>query len=93
MAQAFRIVPAASTAFITRAFGTRDLILGCGIQFHDRESPRNRFAVLACGLIHTIDVVNAIVSYAQGYLPFEALMTVVGIDATLVGLSWWELQN
>lgn len=93
MAEAFRIVPATSTAFITRAFGTRDLILGCGIQLYDRKSPENRLAVLACGVIHAIDVVNAVVSYAQGYLPFEALVTAGGIDSLLVGLSWLELRS
>lgn len=92
-AQAFRIVPAISTAFITRAFGSRDLILGCGIQFYDRCTPENRFAVLACGVIHTLDVLNAFASYAQGYLPFEALVTAGGIDAILVGLSWLELRS
>ena len=92
-AQAFRIVPATSTAFITRAFGTRDLILGCGIQLYERHTAENRAAVLACGAIHAIDVVNALVSYAQGYLPFEALVTAGGIDTLLVVLSWWELSS
>lgn len=93
MAKAFRIVPAVSTAFITRAFGARDLILGLGIQLYDRHTPENRFAVLACGVIHIVDVFNALISYAQGYLPFKALVTAGGIDAILVGLSWLELQS
>ena len=93
MAQAFRLVQAPSNVFISRAFGSRDLILGCGIQLYERHTPENRVAVLGCGVIHAIDVVNALVSYAQGYLPFEALITAGGIDATLVGLCWWELNS
>jgi hypothetical protein len=92
-AQAFRIVPATSTAFITRAFGSRDLVTGLGIQLYDRTTPENRAAVLACGVFHAIDVVNALVSYAQGYLPFEALIVAGGIDTMLVGLCWWELNS
>ena len=93
MAQAFRIVQADSTVFISRAFGSRDLILGCGIQLYDRHTPENRIAVLACGVIHAIDVVNALVSYAQGYLPLEALLVAGGVDTVLVGLCWWELKS
>ena len=93
IAQAFRIVPAASTTLVTRAFGTRDLIMGCGIQLYDRGTPENRVAVLACAVIHAIDVFNALLSYGQGYLPFEALVTVGGVDALLCGLSWLELQS
>ena len=91
-ARMFRIVPAASTAFVTRAFGTRDLILGLGIQLYERPSPEHQLAVSACGLIHAIDVVNAVVTYAQGNLPFEALVAAGSVDAVLVALSWWELS-
>ena len=93
MARAFRITQGSATAFITRAFGSRDLIMGCGIMLYTRESPENRTATLACGVIHAIDVVNAIVSYAQGYLRFEALLVAGGIDSMLVGLCWWDLSS
>lgn len=86
MAQAFRLVQAPENVLITRAFGARDLILGAGIQLYARSTPENRFAVLACAVIHSIDVFNGLISYAQGYLPFEALVTAGGIDALLVGL-------
>ena len=92
-AQAFRIVQAPSTVFISRAFGSRDLVTGLGIQLYDRTSPENQAAVLACGVFHALDVVNALVSYVQGYLPFEALMTAGGIDTLLVGLCWMELRS
>lgn len=92
-AQAFRIVPATSTVFITRAFGSRDFVAGLGIQLYDRNSPENQAAILACSVFHAIDVVNAIVSYAQGCLPFEALVVVGGIDSLLVGLCWFELRS
>jgi hypothetical protein len=54
-AAAFRIVQAPSTAFITRAFGSRDLITGLGIQLYDRTTPENRAALLACGAFHSIE--------------------------------------
>ena len=92
-AKAFRIVQAPSTVLFTRAFGARDLALGLGIQLYDRQTPENRVAVLACGVIHAVDVFNALISYAQGYLTFESLVTVGGIDALLAGMSWLELQS
>lgn len=54
-AAAFRIVQVPSTAFITRAFGSRDLITGLGIQLYDRTTPENRAALLACGAFHSIE--------------------------------------
>lgn len=62
VAAAFRIVQTPSTAFITRAFGSRDLITGLGIQLYDRATRENRAAVLACGVFHSIDVLSAIAS-------------------------------
>lgn len=85
-AQAFRLIQTPETVFVTRAFGSRDFIIGCGIQLYEQRTPENQLALLACAAIHTIDVFNALVSYAQGYLPFEALLTVGSIDAILVGL-------
>lgn len=93
MSRAFRLVQADSTVFISRAFGSRDFILGCGIQLYHRNTPENRIAVLACGAIHAIDIINAFVSYAQGYLPFEALVVAGGVDTLLVGLCWWDLRS
>ena len=54
---------------------------------------RRRRAVLAYGVFHAIDLVNAVVSYAQGYFPFEALIVAGSIDTVLVGLCWWELNS
>lgn len=92
-AKAFQLIQAPSTVFVTRAFGSRDLVLGLGIQLYDRGTPENKIATLACGVIHTIDVLNALVSYAQSYLPIEALVVAGSIDATLVALCWWELNS
>lgn len=89
----FRIIQTPSTAFITKAFGSRDLVTGLGIQLYERGQPEHRAVVLACGAFHAIDVVNAIVSYAQGYLTFETLMIAGGIDSLLVGLCWLELNS
>ena len=93
VAKAFQIVQAPSTVFISRAFGARDLALGYGIQLYDRHTPENRLAVLACGCIHAIDVCSALISYAQGYLPFEALVVAGSVDTLLTVLSWWELNS
>ena len=61
-AAAFRIVQAPSTVFITRAFGSRDLITGLGIQLFDRATEESRVAVGACAAFHAIDVISAIFS-------------------------------
>ena len=92
-AAAFRIVQTPSTAFITKAFGSRDLVTGLGIQLYERGQVEHRAAVLACGTFHAIDVVNAIVSYMQGYISFETLVIAGGIDTLLVGLCWIEMRS
>ena len=92
-AQAIGVVQAPSTVFFSRAFGSRDLLLGCGIQFYKRNSPEYRFATLAVGAIHAIDILSGIVSYSEGYLPFDAAVMAGSVDAILVGLCWWELRK
>ena len=89
-ARLFQIVPAASTTFISRAFGSRDLVFGIGIQLYEPKSPERRTALLACGVAHALDVINGVVTYAQGYLPFETMLMAAVIDVTLVGVCWWE---
>lgn len=92
-AAAFRMQQTPSTAFITKAFGSRDLVTGLGIQLYNRTTPEYRTAVLACGTFHAIDVFNAIVSYFQGYISFETLLLAGGVDSMLVGLCWLELSS
>ena len=92
-ARAFQIVQTPSTVFVTRAFGSRDFALGAGIQLYGRGTPENRLAVLACGCIHGFDILQAIVSFAQGYLPFEALIVAGTVDTLLTAMCWLELST
>lgn len=93
VARGFRIEQPPLTAFITRAFGSRDVVFGLGMQMYDRSAPENRAATLGAGIVHAIDVVMAAVSYVQGYMPFEAMVTTMSIDTLLVGLHWWDLRS
>lgn len=92
-AAVFRIVQTPSTVFITKAFGSRDLVTGLGIQLYERGQVERRAAVLACATFHAIDVVNAIISYVQGYISSETLVIAAGIDTLLVGLCWLEMES
>jgi hypothetical protein len=83
----------AQTAFITRACGNRDIILGAAIQFTQRQSAENKLAVLACAGIHAIDVVNGVASYVQGYLTPDALVGILVADGLSAALSWWEYSS
>ena len=90
---AFRFKPAASTDYMIRANGIRDAALGLGIQLYERGSPENRMAVLASAVVHAADIVNVVLGYVKGEVPYEGFVTGLVLDGVLTGLSWWALQG
>ncbi|GAA5969954.1 hypothetical protein JCM3765_002321 [Sporobolomyces pararoseus] len=87
-----------TASFITRLFGSRDLILGYSIVASTSSSTtsgleRKRWAIGLANVINGIDVVSALVEWFKSDCTDQgALLGGVGA-AALLGLGWWSLKN
>lgn len=75
------------TAFITRLFGSRDLVLGLAIINSEERSQRRSSALFAANVINAIDCVSGIIGYMQGDITDQAFILGSGGAALLVVLG------
>ena len=93
-ARLFGMAAVPSTVFISRMLGCRDLVLGGGILMTATAPKQQLRAVLfAANIINAIDIVSALVSYAEGNLAVEAWAVLSGAAAMVLGLGMWGVNS
>ncbi|KAK1926850.1 hypothetical protein DB88DRAFT_483238 [Papiliotrema laurentii] len=75
------------TAFITRLFGSRDLLLGLAVVTSEERSEKRRWALGVANVVNAIDVISALVGYAQGDVTDQGALLGAGGAALLLLLG------
>ena len=92
-ADTFGVRPARSTVFITRLFGSRDLVLAWAITSTLAGSAEHKLALLAANAINLIDAISGVVTYLHKDLSDKGLILGTGGALGLFALGFASLKR
>ncbi|KAK4896116.1 hypothetical protein LTR27_005973 [Elasticomyces elasticus] len=94
MAQLFGMIAVPSTVFVSRMLGSRDVVLGVAIFMAITTHKQHLHATLfLTNVINAIDIVSAVISYAEGNLAIQAFSLLASAAALVLGEGLWALSS